>query len=96
MLEWMNETAGGVELRIKAVPRASKNEIQGLHDGALKVRLTTPPVDGKANQALIKFLSKQLAVSKSQIELVQGETSRLKTLRLIGITKQQILTRLRL
>jgi uncharacterized protein (TIGR00251 family) len=92
MLEWINETAEGVELRIKAVPRASKNEIQGLHDGALKIRLTTPPVDGKANQALIKFLSKQLAISKSQIELIQGETSRGKTLRISGITKQQILT----
>jgi len=57
MSEWMNETAEGLDLHIKVVPRASKNEIQGLHDGALKIRLTTPPVDGKANQALIKFLS---------------------------------------
>ncbi|MBL7016145.1 MAG: YggU family protein [Kiritimatiellales bacterium] len=93
-MEWMNETATGLDLRIKVVPRASKNEIQGLHDGALKIRLTTPPVDGKANQALIKFLSKTLKISKAQIELVQGETSRLKTLRISGITKQQLYTKL--
>ena len=96
MLEWMNETADGLEVRIKAVPRASKDEIQGLHDGALKIRLTTPPVDGKANQALIKFLSKQLNISKAQIELTQGETSRSKILRISGITAKQIHERLRL
>jgi len=94
MLEWINETSKGLELHVRVIPRASKNGIQGLHDGALKIRLTTPPVDGKANQALIKFLSKILKVSKSQIEIVQGETSRTKTLRINGITIKQIQERL--
>ena len=92
-MEWMNETPRGVELKIHAVPRASKNEIQGLHDNALKVRLTTPPIDGKANQALIKFLSKTLHISKAQIQLVRGETSRHKTLCIMGLTKTEILQR---
>ena len=85
-MEWINETNEGLDVRIRAVPRASKNEIQGIYDNALKVRLTTPPVDGKANQALIKFLSKTLKISKSPVELIQGDTSRYKTVRLTGIT----------
>ncbi|MBC8206931.1 MAG: YggU family protein [Kiritimatiellales bacterium] len=93
-MEWMNEAPGGLDVRIKAVPRAAKNEIQGVHDGALKIRLTTPPVDGKANQALIKFLSKTLNISKAQIELAQGETSRHKTVRISGLTKQQLIERI--
>ena len=86
----MNETSDGVEVHIRAIPRASKNEIQGVHDNALKIRLTTPPVDGKANQALIKFLSKTLHIAKSKIELTQGETSRHKTVRISGLTADQL------
>ncbi len=93
-MEWINETPTGLELHIRAMPRASKNEIQGLHDGALKIRLTTPPIDGKANQALIKFLSKTLHISKTQIELTQGETSRNKTLRISGLSKNELQERL--
>jgi len=96
MLEWMNETSEGFEINVRAVPRASKNEIQGIHDGALKIRLTTPPVDGKANQALIRFLSKELHISKSKIQLKQGETSRHKTLQISGLTKEQLLERIKL
>jgi uncharacterized protein (TIGR00251 family) len=94
MLEWMNETPDGLEVRIRAVPRASKNEIQGMYDGALKIRLTTPPVDGKANQALIKFLSKALKISKAQIELVQGETSRHKMVKITGLSKEEIIRKI--
>jgi uncharacterized protein len=93
-MEWMNETPHGVELRVRAVPRASKNEIQGVHDGALKIRLTTPPVDGKANQALIRFLSKTLKLPASQIEFLRGETSRHKTLRISGISTTKLRARL--
>lgn len=95
-MEWINERPDGIDLQIKAVPRAAKNGIQGVHDNALKVRLTTPPIDGKANAALIKFLSKALRVSKSQIHLVRGETDRHKTLRITGITKTSLLERINL
>lgn len=90
----MNETAEGIRLRVRAVPRASKNEIQGIHDGALKIRLTTPPIDGKANRALIKFLSKTLHLSKSQIELAQGETNRHKTLLIRKLNAEELRARL--
>ena len=92
----MNETSDGIEVKVRVVPRASKNEIQGIHDNALKIRLTTPPVDGKANQALIRLLSKALSISKAQVHLVQGETNRQKTLRIIGVTKEQLLERITL
>ncbi|HKL20449.1 MAG TPA: DUF167 domain-containing protein [Tichowtungia sp.] len=96
MSEWINETPQGLDVRIRAVPRASKNEIQGIYDGALKVRLTSPPVDGKANRALIKFLSKTLNISKAQIELKQGQTGRSKTLHIQGMTPSEIRKKLSL
>ena len=93
-MEWMNETPEGLDLHVRVVPRAAKNEFQGLHDNALKIRLTTPPVDGKANQALIKFLSKTLKVPQRQITLVRGEIARQKTLRITGLTQEQLLERI--
>lgn len=63
-------------LHIHVQPKASKDEFMGLHGTALKVRITAPPVDGKANAQLITFLSKQFNVSKSQVELISGDTSR--------------------
>lgn len=93
-MDWMNETLNGIEVHIRAIPRASKNEIQGIYDGALKIRLTTPPVDGKANQALIKFLSKTLKISKSQIKLTHGDTSRRKTVRISGLNAAQLIGRI--
>lgn len=94
MLEWLNETSKGLDVKVRAIPRASKNEIQGIHDQTLKIKLTTAPVDGKANQALIRFLSKELHISKSQIQLKQGETNRHKTLRITGLTLEQFLERI--
>ena len=63
-------------LRLKVQPNASKDEFCDVLDARLKVRITAPPVDGKANQHLIKFLTKQFKVNKSQIELVSGDTHR--------------------
>lgn len=89
-MEWINETDDGTDLLIRAVPRASKNSIQGIHDGALKIRLTTPPVDGKANKALIRLMSKTLNCPRSNMELIRGETNRHKTLRIHGLSPQEI------
>ena len=68
----------GVLFKIYVQPKASKNAVVGLHDDALKIRLTAPPVDGAANKMCIKFLSKQLDIPKSSIEIVSGQTSRTK------------------
>ncbi|MCU0856890.1 MAG: DUF167 domain-containing protein [Pontiellaceae bacterium] len=93
-MDWIYETAKGVVLPVRAVPRASKNEIQGIHGDALKIRLQAPPVDGKANEALVRFLSDALNISRAQIHLVSGETGRNKAVLLAGISKPELLKKL--
>ena len=68
----------GVVFKVHVQPKASKNAIVGLHDDALKIRLTAPPVDGAANKMCVQFLAKELGVPKSAIEIVAGQTSRTK------------------
>ena len=80
----------GVLLKIKAVPNSSKNEISGLFDNALKIKIKAPAVENKANEELIKFLSKLLKVPKSSIILKTGDTSKLKTLYISGCTIDKI------
>jgi uncharacterized protein (TIGR00251 family) len=76
-------------ITVRVIPRAKRNEMVGwLDDGTLKVRLTAPPVDGKANQALIKFMSETFDIQKADVEIRTGSTSRNKLLRLMGITKE--------
>ncbi|MFC1613580.1 DUF167 domain-containing protein [Patescibacteria group bacterium] len=69
-------------INIKVIPRAKKNEVIKLENGNYKARLTSAPVDGKANQALIKMLSKYFGVGKSEIRIVRGEKGREKTIRI--------------
>ncbi len=68
----------GITFKIIVQPRSTKNTIVGLHDDALKIKLTAPPVDNAANKMCIKFLAKSLGVSKSQVEIISGQTSRTK------------------
>lgn len=65
-------------IKFHIVPGAKRNEIVGKHGDAIKIKLKAPPVDGKANEALIDFLSETLQIQKSKIEIVRGETSRQK------------------
>lgn len=69
-------------LRIHTQPRASKDELVGPHGDSLKVRITAPPVEGRANAHLIQFLAKVFGVAKSQISFLSGETGRSKRLRI--------------
>jgi len=80
----ITKTATGATFRVRVQPGASKNEIVGVQEDALKIRISAPPVQGKANKVLIQFLAKQLAVKRSQVEIVSGHTSRIKTIRVIG------------
>jgi uncharacterized protein (TIGR00251 family) len=76
----------GAAIAVRLAPRASKNEIsEVMEDGAVKIRLTAPPVDGQANAALIEFLSGVLGVPKSKIEIVGGLTSRDKLVTILGM-----------
>lgn len=82
-MNWLRRAPdGGVTLTLHVQPGAKRTEFAGLHGDALKLRLAAPPVDGKANASLLAFIADQLGVSKSQVRLVSGETSRHKILRI--------------
>ncbi|HMU35108.1 MAG TPA: DUF167 domain-containing protein [Pyrinomonadaceae bacterium] len=83
-------TTDGVEFKVRVNPRASKTEIIGTIDGILKVRVASPPVEGAANAELIKFFAKLLGVAKSNVEILSGQTSRTKRLRVAGITAAEL------
>jgi uncharacterized protein len=87
---FLKEFPGGVELSVVVQPRASKTRFVGEHGGLLKIQLAAPPVDGEANAALLDFLSKQFRVPRRQVELISGETSRRKRLRLVGVDAASI------
>jgi uncharacterized protein (TIGR00251 family) len=81
----------GVALPVRVIPRASRNEIvEILSDQTVKIRLTAPPVEGKANEELIKFLSKILDIPKSRFEIVAGKTGRDKLVSIIDAKSEEI------
>ena len=84
-----------VAFSVRVVPRASRDKIAGIHDGALRVRLTAPPVEGAANEALVAFLSGVLRVPKRDIEIVSGQTARNKVVSVYGLSPREIEARLR-
>lgn len=84
----------GAAFAVHVIPRAKKNEIVGRMGNAIKVRLTAPPVEGKANEALIAFLAEKLDVRKSAIEIVAGLTSRDKMVCVLGLSPDEVNKRL--
>lgn len=90
----VQEDAGGVTIKIRVQPRAAKNQVSGIMDGALKVRLTAPPVDGAANKACCAFIAELLGVAKGRVVVCHGHTGRNKTVRVKGLTARQVLERL--
>jgi len=81
-------------LQVRVQPGASRNEIVGFEDDVLRVRLTAPPVEGKANKALITLLSDALRVSKSAIDITGGRSARQKVLEIRGLETEEIHARL--
>lgn len=77
-------------IQVKVLTRSSKDQIMGKEGDVLKVKLTAPPVDGKANEALIELLARRLGVSKTRIEIISGRRSRLKSLLIHGLTLEEI------
>jgi len=86
----IEEREGAVTFNLRVQPRASRAEIAGEHGGAIKVRITAPPVDNKANEECRKFLAKMLRVAPGAVEIVAGETSRNKIIRVRGVTAKQV------
>lgn len=79
-MDWLREGDGRTTLTLHIQPGAKKTEVAGLYGDALKIRLAAPPVDGKANAALIEFVAERLGLAKSSVSLKSGQTSRRKVL----------------
>jgi len=83
-MAWLTLAGDGSAVLALHKPGARKTEVAGLHGEALKIRLAAPPVDGKANAALLAFLAQACGVPKSAVSLLSGETSRSKRVRIVG------------
>ena len=83
----ISEQEEAVIVNVRVIPRASKSEIVGMHDGALKIRISAPPVDGAANAEIIRFLAKSFGVSKSDVFILSGETSKNKRIKIENLSK---------
>lgn len=81
-------------LKLHVTPRGSRNEVSGWREDTLCVKITAPPVEGAANAAIVKFIADALGIRKSQVELVSGDKSREKTVRVIGLSVSDIRARL--
>ena len=82
-MDWLREGDGRLTLTLHIQPGAKKTEVAGLYGDALKIRLAAPPVDGKANAALIEFVAARLGLERSAVSLKSGQTSRRKVLAVI-------------
>jgi len=83
----LHETGKGISFAVKVHPRARKNAITGVVGDALKLALTAPPVEGRANQAVIEFFAELFAIPRSSVTIASGETSRNKVVRIAGVSK---------
>lgn len=80
-MSWYSKADDGLILNLHIVPRSSKTEICGTHDNALKIKLQAPPLEGKANKALIKFMAKTLSIRQHDITILSGESARSKRIK---------------
>ena len=87
----VTEGGGAVRFSVRVVPRARRSAIDGVHNGALKVRLAAPPVDGAANDGLIRLLAASLRVAARNVSIVRGQTSRTKTVEVAGVSASAVL-----
>lgn len=86
----LREHAGSVTFDVLVQPRASRAKVGPIHDGRLKVAVTSPPVDGEANAAVIELIAKTLGVAKGAVKVTAGASSRRKTLEVSGVTRAAI------
>ena len=84
------ETDTGFSILLKVKPNSKKNSIIGAHGNRLKISVTAPPEDGKANKAIMKMIAKELSIKPAQLEIVAGRASRDKKLHIIGVTLQSL------
>jgi len=89
---YLKSVPDGIELELVVQPRASRSKVVGEHDGRLKVQIAAPPVDGEANAEVIEFFAGLFGIPKRQVELVSGDTSKRKRIRVIGMTPEAALS----
>ena len=92
---FLRETAGGVVLTLKVIPRSSVNAVAGVQADALKLKITAPPVDSAANAEVVRFLAQVLDVPRGAVQLLRGATSRHKQVQVVGLSGSQLLQRLK-
>jgi hypothetical protein len=88
--EFVRDVADGCRLAVRVHPGARKNGVTGIHADTVKIALTSPPVDGKANEALIAFLAEALRLPRARVAIVAGLNSRAKTLRITGKSAAEV------
>jgi uncharacterized protein (TIGR00251 family) len=86
----IQESGGGLTFAVKVHPRAKKNAITGELGGAFKISLTSPPVEGRANEACIEFFAKLLKVPRSSVSITSGQGSRNKVVRVVGLSGKEV------
>ena len=91
----INPCLSGIRFSAVVQPRSSQNEVSGVHDNSLKIRLTSPPVDGTANKTCVKFLAKWLGVSLSKIHIVTGLSNKNKIIEIDGIDQPTFLNKVK-
>jgi uncharacterized protein len=79
-----------VELAVSVIPRSSRCEIAGIHNNALRVKLTSPPVENEANIKCCEFIAKKLGIARRQVVIIRGQTSRRKVLRIEGVSEKTV------
>jgi uncharacterized protein (TIGR00251 family) len=93
-VSWISDLPGGAALELTVQPRAPRSCLVGVRGDRLVIRITAPPVDDKANAALVAFLAEQLGVKRADVVLVRGDTSRQKAVRVEGLGAAEVARRL--
>jgi len=92
-MTWLKTSKDGVVISIHLTPRAKRDAIEGRHGEALKVRIKAPPVEGKANEYLLKFIAGKLSIPRANVAMIRGETSRDKQVLVTGLSTDEIRSR---
>lgn len=91
---WLHPRPDAVILDVLVSPRASRSRVMGVHDERLKIQIAAPPVEGKANEGLVRFLADVLGIARAQVEIVGGPANKRKTVRLTGVPAHLVLIKL--
>ncbi len=83
-----NSKESSVTIEVLIQPRSSRDEIAGIHDGRLKIKISAPPIEGKANERLTEVIGKVFGVPKSSVDIVRGKSSKIKTLKIYGVDRK--------